>query len=118
MSLAVRPARSPSGRRGTGPPSNNRREPVLRQVRRPWIPPAIVTELATLSPEFRRIWGIGEAVMCAAGRRRLRHPAAGLLTLDCEPLHVPAALRETGLVVHVFRAEEGSAEADALAGLA
>ncbi|WP_371530987.1 helix-turn-helix transcriptional regulator [Streptomyces sp. NBC_01283] len=78
---------------------------------------ALITELAADSADFRRIWDSGEVVMCAAGRKRLRHPAAGLLTLDFETLHVPAAPGETGLVVHVFSAEKGSAEADALAAL-
>ncbi|MGW7078361.1 MmyB family transcriptional regulator [Streptomyces sp. NPDC054866] len=79
---------------------------------------ALIAELAARSAEFRRIWDSGEVVMCAAGRKRLRHPVAGLLTLDFESLHVPAAPGETGLVVHVFSAEEGSAESDALAALA
>ncbi|MFC8124023.1 helix-turn-helix domain-containing protein [Streptomyces sp. NPDC057302] len=78
---------------------------------------ALITELAGQSAEFRRIWDSGEVVMCAAGRKRLRHPVAGLLTLDFETLHVPAAPGETGLVVHVFSAREGSPEADALARL-
>ncbi|MEV4873127.1 helix-turn-helix transcriptional regulator [Streptomyces syringium] len=78
----------------------------------------IVAELGELSAEFRRIWDSGEIVMCAAGRKRLRHPVAGLLTLDFETLHVPAAPGETGLVVHVFSAQEGSPEAAALARLA
>ncbi|MFJ9851234.1 helix-turn-helix transcriptional regulator [Streptomyces sp. NPDC101150] len=79
---------------------------------------ALIAELSTHSAEFRRIWATGEVVMCAAGRKRLRHPEAGLLTLDFETLHVPAAPGETGLVVHVFSAEEGSREAVALARLA
>lgn len=79
---------------------------------------ALITELSTHSAEFRRIWDSGEVVMCGAGRKRLRHPVAGLLTLDYETLHVPAAPGETGLVVHVFSAEEGSGEAVALARLA
>ncbi|GGU72826.1 transcriptional regulator [Streptomyces albospinus] len=78
---------------------------------------ALITELSTHSAEFRRIWASGEVVMCAAGRKRLRHPVAGLLTLDYETLHVPAAPGETGLVVHVFSAEEGSQEAAALTRL-
>ncbi|MFH8734326.1 MULTISPECIES: helix-turn-helix domain-containing protein [unclassified Streptomyces] len=78
---------------------------------------ALIAELTALSQEFRRIWDSGEVVMCAAGRKRLRHPVAGLLTLDFETLHVPAAPGETGLVVHVFSAEEGSEEAAALARL-
>ncbi|KIF78994.1 XRE family transcriptional regulator [Streptomyces sp. 150FB] len=78
----------------------------------------LIAELSARSTEFRRIWATGEVVMCAAGRKRLRHPAAGLLTLDFETLHVPAAPGETGLVVHVFSAQEGSREADVLARLA
>ncbi|MGW6399127.1 helix-turn-helix transcriptional regulator [Streptomyces sp. NPDC055134] len=78
----------------------------------------LIAELTALSQEFRRIWDSGEVVMCAAGRKRLRHPVAGLLTLDFETLHVPAAPGETGLVVHVFSAEDGSEEATALARLA
>ena len=78
----------------------------------------LITELGGASAEFRRIWDSGEIVMCAAGRKRLRHPVAGLLTLDFETLHVPAVPGETGLVVHVFSAEEGSPEAAALARLA
>ncbi|PSL56970.1 helix-turn-helix protein [Saccharothrix carnea] len=78
---------------------------------------ALITDLSARSAEFRRIWAGGEVVMCAAGRKRLRHPVAGPLTLDYETLHVPASPGETGLVVHVFSAEEGSAEAAALARL-
>ncbi|MGK4585871.1 helix-turn-helix domain-containing protein [Kitasatospora sp. HPMI-4] len=79
---------------------------------------SLIAELSTLSENFRRIWASGEVVMCTPGRKRLRHPEAGLLTLDFEVLHVPAAPGETGLVVHVFGAEAGSAEAEALARLA
>ncbi|MFE1772857.1 helix-turn-helix transcriptional regulator [Streptomyces sp. NPDC059008] len=79
---------------------------------------ALITELSAHSAEFRRIWATGEVVMCAAGRKRLRHPEAGLLTLDYETLHVPAVPGEMGLVVHVFSAEEDSREAASLARLA
>ncbi|MEU5641383.1 helix-turn-helix domain-containing protein [Streptomyces milbemycinicus] len=79
---------------------------------------ALITDLSTHSADFRRVWATGEVVMCGAGRKRLRHPVAGLLTLDYETLHVPAAPGETGLMMHVFGAEEGSREAAALAGLA
>ncbi|MFI1104105.1 helix-turn-helix transcriptional regulator [Streptomyces melanogenes] len=79
---------------------------------------ALITELSARSTEFREIWASGEIVMCAAGRKQLRHPVAGLLTLDFETLHVPAAPGETGLVVHVFSAEENTPEAAALAELA
>lgn len=55
--------------------------------------------------------------MCAAGRKRVRHPAVGVLELDFETLHVPAAPGESGLVLHVFSAAEGSPEAAALSKL-
>ncbi|MFE5687064.1 helix-turn-helix domain-containing protein [Streptomyces sp. NPDC056512] len=77
----------------------------------------LIAELTSHSAEFRRIWDSGEVVMCAAGRKRLRHPVAGLLTLDFETLHVPASPGETGLVVHVFNAGDGGEEAAALARL-
>ncbi|WPO72518.1 helix-turn-helix transcriptional regulator [Streptomyces sp. KN37] len=79
---------------------------------------ALIAELMLRSAEFRRIWDSGEVVMCASGSKRLRHPRTGILTLDFESLHVPAAPGEPGLVVHVFGAEEGTEEAAALAGLA
>ncbi|WP_165985091.1 helix-turn-helix domain-containing protein [Streptomyces sp. YIM 98790] len=79
---------------------------------------ALLTELSARSADFRRIWDAGAVVMCTAGRKRLRHPVAGLLILDYETLHVPAAPGETGLVVHVFSAGEHSREAAALARLA
>lgn len=78
---------------------------------------ALVTELFSLSADFRRIWDSGEVVSCGAGRKRLSHPGTGDLLLDYETLHVPAAPGVTGLVVHVFSAEEGTYEADALARL-
>ncbi|MES4905965.1 MULTISPECIES: helix-turn-helix transcriptional regulator [unclassified Streptomyces] len=79
---------------------------------------ALITDLSTHSADFRRIWATGEVVMCGAGRKRLRHPEAGLLTLNYETLHVPAAPGETGLMMHVFGAEARSHEAAALARLA
>ncbi|WP_336317907.1 helix-turn-helix transcriptional regulator [Streptomyces lavendofoliae] len=79
---------------------------------------ALITELSEGSADFRRIWATGEVLMCAAGRKRLRHPAAGLLDLDYETLHVPAAPGQTGAVIHVFSAEEGSGASLALARLA
>ncbi|WP_405646586.1 helix-turn-helix domain-containing protein [Streptomyces sp. NBC_00019] len=78
---------------------------------------ALIAELATGSGDFRRIWDSGEVTMCAAGRKRLRHPVVGLLELDFETLHVPAGPGESGLVLHVFSAAEGTAEAAALARL-
>ncbi|MGW5180359.1 MmyB family transcriptional regulator [Streptomyces sp. NPDC004082] len=75
---------------------------------------ALIAELSSRSADFRRIWDSGEVVMCGAGRKRLCHPVTGPLTLDYETLHVPAEPGETGLVVHVFSAAEGGADARAL----
>lgn len=75
---------------------------------------SLITELSALSEEFRAIWDSGEVTMCAAGRKRLRHPATGVLTLDFESLQVPAVPGGTGLVVHVYSADEGTPEAAAL----
>jgi transcriptional regulator with XRE-family HTH domain len=79
---------------------------------------ALVTELSAHSTEFRRIWSTGEVLVCGAGRKRLRHPATGLLHLDYQTLRVPAASGETGLEIHVFSAPEGTPDATALAHLA
>ncbi|URN12213.1 hypothetical protein LUW77_12565 [Streptomyces radiopugnans] len=77
---------------------------------------ALLAGLSARSADFRRIWATGEVVMCAAGRKRLRHPTAGLLTLDYETLHVQAAPGETGLVVHVFGSYEDGRDAGGPAG--
>ncbi|GAA1393230.1 helix-turn-helix transcriptional regulator [Kitasatospora putterlickiae] len=79
---------------------------------------ALIAELSSASVEFRRIWDSGEVVMCTAGRKRLHHPLTGVLTLDFDALHVPAAPGETGLVLHVFSPGEDAAAATALARLA
>ncbi|CAM5454647.1 transcriptional regulator [Streptomyces spiroverticillatus] len=78
---------------------------------------SLVAELTALSEEFRTIWDSGEITMCAAGRKSLHHPATGPLTLDFESLQVPAAPGQSGLVVHVYSAAEGTPEAAALAEL-
>ncbi|MFD7922629.1 helix-turn-helix transcriptional regulator [Streptomyces sp. NPDC059740] len=78
----------------------------------------LVTELAERSARFREFWDAAGVVMCTAGRKRLRHPAVGVLSLDYETLHVPAAPGETGLVVHVFAPAPGGAAARALHRLA
>ncbi|RKN37218.1 hypothetical protein [Streptomyces hoynatensis] len=78
----------------------------------------LVAELSARSEEFRRVWASGEVLMCAGGRKRFRHRAAGEFTLDYETLHVPAAPGETGVQLHVFSAAEGSADAAALAAVA
>ncbi|WP_327682362.1 helix-turn-helix transcriptional regulator [Kitasatospora sp. NBC_00458] len=79
---------------------------------------ALIRLLSSRSGDFRRIWDSGEVVMCAAGRKRLHHPATGVLTLDFEPLNIPAAPGQTGLVLHVFSAGEDAGTAAALTRLA
>ncbi|MET9402704.1 helix-turn-helix transcriptional regulator [Kitasatospora sp. NPDC002965] len=79
---------------------------------------ALIRELSSQSREFRQVWESGEVVMCAAGRKRLHHALTGVLTLDFEPLNVPAAPGQTGLVLHVFSAGEDRVTAAALTRLA
>ncbi|WP_241003119.1 hypothetical protein [Streptomyces sp. CB01881] len=103
-----------------GPGARGRRPAAGRRGPLPGRPglAALITGLSDRGADFRRIWATGEIVMCAAGRKRLRHPVTGPLTLDFETLHVPAEPGETGLVVHVFRAGKGTPEAAALDPLA
>ncbi|WP_231493872.1 hypothetical protein [Nocardiopsis sp. CNT312] len=77
-----------------------------------------MTDLSARSADFRRIWDTGEVVWCAAGGRRIRHSQAGTLMSDYESLQAAASPGETGLVLHVFSAGEGTADAVALARLA
>ncbi|MGC0415385.1 hypothetical protein ABIA38_000879 [Embleya sp. AB8] len=79
---------------------------------------ALITELSTRSPDFRRIWATGKVLVCGAGRKQIRHPVVGLLHLDYETLQVPAPTGETAFEVHVFCAPEHSPAAAAPARLA
>ncbi|WP_129840938.1 helix-turn-helix transcriptional regulator [Streptomyces sp. RFCAC02] len=79
---------------------------------------ALIAELADSSADFARMWATGEVIVCVAGRKRLRHPAAGLLHLDYQILRVPAGTGDSGLEIHVFSATEDTPDATALARLA
>jgi hypothetical protein len=43
---------------------------------------ALVDELARLSPEFAQMWKENEVTAHGGGTKQLRHPTAGLLTLE------------------------------------
>jgi transcriptional regulator with XRE-family HTH domain len=64
-------------------------------------PAALVAELRSSSEEFARLWADHEVAVRRQSTKRFRHPAVGLLELDCEIL-----LNETAhhhLIIHTAR---------------
>ncbi|MFJ9904116.1 helix-turn-helix transcriptional regulator [Streptomyces sp. NPDC101152] len=64
-------------------------------------PAALVAELRSSSEEFARLWAEHEVAVRRQSTKRFRHPAVGLLELDCEIL-----LNETAhhhLIIHTAR---------------
>lgn len=75
----------------------------------------LVGELATRSPEFRRLWAGHDVYKHTTGAKTLHHPLVGELHLTFEAMTFPA---DEGLVLLVYSAEPGSATADSLRLLA
>ncbi|MFF6985069.1 helix-turn-helix domain-containing protein [Streptomyces sp. NPDC010273] len=73
---------------------------------------ALVAELSVGCAEFGPMWADHEVKECAYGVKRIRHPAAGLLTLPYETLAVPGEVDQT---VVVYTPEPGSETAERLA---
>lgn len=88
----------------------------LRQAMSPEVedagPVDLVEELSAGSDAFRQLWARHEVRGQSGGRIQLRHPEVGALTLDRERLSIEGA---AGQSLVVFHAEDGSADADALA---
>ncbi|MFJ9554346.1 helix-turn-helix transcriptional regulator [Nocardiopsis sp. NPDC101807] len=76
---------------------------------------ALVGELSTRSELFRQRWASQDVRFHRSGRKRLLHPAVGLLELDFEAMELPA---EPGLQLNVYTAPAGSPAADGLTLLA
>ncbi|MCW2985204.1 MAG: family transcriptional regulator [Conexibacter sp.] len=74
----------------------------------------LVDELCAASPEFAALWDRHEVAVRADTRKRVLHPLAGLMTLDCQIL---TAENQTESLV-VFTAIPGSEDARRLASLA
>jgi transcriptional regulator with XRE-family HTH domain len=75
----------------------------------------LVGELSTQSEAFRERWASRDVLFHRSGRKRLRHPVVGELALDYESMELPG---EPGLVMNVYTAPAGSADADGLRMLA
>ena len=71
----------------------------------------LVGELATRSDEFRSRWAAHNVRFHRTGTKRLHHPVVGDLELSYESLELSA---DSGLALHVYTAETGSASQQAL----
>lgn len=75
----------------------------------------MVGELSTRSELFRRRWASQDVKFHRSGKKRLRHPAVGLLDLNFESMELPS---EPGLQLNVYTADPGTPTADGLKLLA
>ncbi len=68
----------------------------------------LVAELRRASPLFERLWATHDVAVQHADRKRILHPAVGLLELDCEVLLTPA--HDQRLILHTAQPGTESAE--------
>jgi hypothetical protein len=68
---------------------------------------ALVRELRAGSEEFARLWDSGVTGQWRSHRKTIEHDQLGLVTLDCDTLHVPDADQ----TVVVYSAGPGTPEA-------
>ncbi|MFI6369305.1 helix-turn-helix domain-containing protein, partial [Nocardia sp. NPDC050630] len=54
----------------------------------------LISELSTASAEFARLWTTGDVVVRTHGRKRLRHPEMGVVTVNYENLELPGDARQ------------------------
>ncbi|MGC5166949.1 helix-turn-helix transcriptional regulator [Luteimicrobium sp. DT211] len=71
----------------------------------------LVRELRAGSEEFARLWDSGITGRWRSHRKTIEHDQLGLVTLDCDTLHVP----DSDQSVIVYSAGPGTPEAEALA---
>ncbi|MCL8024505.1 helix-turn-helix transcriptional regulator [Nocardioides bruguierae] len=71
---------------------------------------ALVGDLRAVSPRFAELWAEVPARVRGAQRKTLVHPVVGTFTVDCDALEVQGS----DLVLVIFTAEPGSADAAAL----
>jgi hypothetical protein len=81
------------------------RYPDDEQLRR------LVADLRDVSEQFARLWDAGGVSTWRSHRKSVEHPQLGLLTLDCDTLHVPDADQ----MVIVYSAAPGTPGSEALA---
>jgi transcriptional regulator with XRE-family HTH domain len=75
----------------------------------------LIGELSTSSEVFRVRWAAHNVRFHRTGRKRIRHPVAGVLDLDFEAMEFPA---HPGLTLLVYTAAAGTPTADSLKLLA
>jgi transcriptional regulator with XRE-family HTH domain len=71
----------------------------------------LVAELRRRSPTFAALWTEGTTSTWRSHTKSIEHPSLGLITLDCESLHLP----DGDQTMIVYSAEAGSPAAEALA---
>jgi len=71
----------------------------------------LVAELQRRSDQFAALWREGGSAPWRSHQKTIEHPTVGLITLDCESLHLP----DGDQTVIVYSAEAGSPAAEALA---
>jgi hypothetical protein len=76
---------------------------------------ALIGELATRSPQFRKDWADRDVHEHRTGEKTYRHPEVGEIEVTYEVFALPG---ETGLSICTFTAEEHSTSADKLTLLA
>jgi transcriptional regulator with XRE-family HTH domain len=72
---------------------------------------ALVGELSTRSELFRQHWASHDVKFHRSGKKRLNHPAVGVLDLDFESVELPS---EPGLRVDIYTAAADTPTADGL----
>ncbi|MEU0741379.1 helix-turn-helix transcriptional regulator [Streptomyces sp. NPDC006134] len=68
---------------------------------------ALVDELSERDPDFRHWWARHAVRGVTSGRKRVRHPVAGELTLDWQALRITAAPEQT-IIVHTAAEDTGT----------
>ncbi|MEU4776538.1 helix-turn-helix transcriptional regulator [Micromonospora sp. NPDC023633] len=76
---------------------------------------ALIGELSTLSPQFRRDWAAQDVHEHRTGRKVYRHPQVGEIGLTFDVFGLPG---EPGLSIGTYSVEEGTESADRFALLA
>jgi transcriptional regulator with XRE-family HTH domain len=76
---------------------------------------ALIGELSTRSPQFRKTWAEQDVHEHRTGRKVFRHPELGELDISYDVFEMPG---EPGLSIATYTAEEGTPTADKLALLA
>ena len=72
----------------------------------------LIGELSTRSEEFRTLWARHDVTFHRSGRKRIFHPAVGVLDLEFEGMELPS---DPDLTLLVYAVQPGSPTADKIA---